>query len=174
MNRPIKFRVWLPSLNKFGDDNSVFMDCYGKLYGITRPSLVDDSRSIVNIGQFKEFDGYTIQWYTGLNDKNNNPIYEGDVVARHHVDLVHKVEYLSNDYYKVEYCEKQAAYICRDCDGNYLRLWTFNYEIVGNIYEWPCVKKDKNFDHNGECLTCDAWATDCPFFKLSDIKTTTV
>ena len=114
------------------------------------------------------------QQYTGLKDKNNNPIYEGDVVARHHVDLVHKVEYLSNDYYKVEYCEKQAAYICRDCDGNYLRLWTFNYEAVGNIYEWPCVKKYKNFDHNGECLTCDAWATDCPFFKLSGTKTPAV
>ena len=153
MSREYKFRVYIPETDKlvyFGINDFDYSDRY-----------LDGGK-------------YPIQQYTGLKDKNGNPIYEGDVVARHHVDLVHKVEYLSNDYYKVEYCEKQAAYICRDCDGNYLRLWTFNYEIVGNIYEWPCVKKDKNFDHNGECLTCDAWATDCPFFKLSDIKTTTV
>ena len=86
MNNRFKFRVWLPSLNKFGSDNSVFMDCYGKLYGVTRPSLVDDSRSIVNIGQFKEFSGHTIQWYTGLNDKNNNPIFGGDIIKEHHFE----------------------------------------------------------------------------------------
>ena len=144
MNRPIKFRVWLPSLNKFGDDNSVFMDCYGKLYGVTRPSLVDDSRSIVNIGQFKEFDGYTIQWYTGLTDKNNNPIYEGDIVkyktwtgsydgtTEEHQT---QVQFKDGAYY--------PRYIDDECEDSWYSFKVYDLEVVGNIMETPHLDENE-------------------------------
>ena len=144
MNRPIKFRVWLPSLNKFGDDNSVFMDCYGKLYGVTRPSLVDDSRSIVNIGQFKEFDGYTIQWYTGLNDKNNNPIYEGDIVkyktwtgsydgtTEEHQT---QVQFKDGAYY--------PRYINDECEDSWYSFKVYDLEVVGNVFETPHLDENE-------------------------------
>ena len=144
MNRPIKFRVWLPSLNKFGDDNSVFMDCYGKLYGITRPSLVDDSRSIVNIGQFKEFDGYTIQWYTGLTDKNNKPIYEGDIVkyktwtgsydgtTEEHQT---QVQFKDGAYY--------PRYIDDECEDSWYSFKVYDLEVVGNIFETPHLDENE-------------------------------
>jgi len=144
MNRPIKFRVWLPSLNKFGDDNSVFMDCYGKLYGVTRPSLVDDSRSIVNIGQFKEFDGYTIQWYTGLNDKNNKPIYEGDIVkyktwtgsydgtTEEHQT---QVQFKDGAYY--------PRYIDDECEDSWYSFKVYDLEVVGNIFETPHLDENE-------------------------------
>lgn len=143
MNNRLKFRVWLPSLNKFGNDNSVFMDCYGKLYGVTRPSLVDDSRSIVNIGQFKEFSGHTIQWYTGLNDKDNNPIFEGDIIKEHHFeDWGDKIgyEYIGIVVYKVcsdgilfaEYKTIPAKNQNTKFRGNAIQS---DCEVIGNIFE---------------------------------------
>ena len=136
MNTTKKFRVWLPSLNKFGDDNSVFMDCYGKLYGVTRPSLVDGSRSIVNIGQFKELDGYTIQWHTGLTDKNNKPIYEGDIVkyktwtgsydgtTEEHQT---QVQFKDGAYY--------PRYIDDECEDSWYSFKVYDLEVIGNIFE---------------------------------------
>ena len=143
MNNQLKFRVWLPSLNKFGSDNSVFMDCYGKLYGVTRPSLVDDSRSIVNIGQFKEFSGHTIQWYTGLNDKNNNPIFGGDIIKEHHfedwgdkigyeyIGIVIYEEY-SDDILYAGYKTIPAKNQNTKFRGNAIQS---DCEVIGNVFE---------------------------------------
>ena len=130
MNTPKKFRVWLPSLNKFGDDNSVFMDCYCKLYGVTRPSLFDGSRIIINIGQFKEFDGYTIQWYTELKDKNGVEIYEGDIVKWG--DLNYLVEWNDIAYKWQGRCPYYHSYH-HPTTENFRDL--MNGIIVGNIFE---------------------------------------
>ena len=134
MNTPKKFRVWLPSLNKFGDDNSVLMDCYGKLYGVTRPSLVDDSRSIVNIGQFKEFDGYTIQWYTGCHDAYNKEIYEGDIV-----------KYNNGDVIRIGYIQFMAGIFFLNfpdqTDEELGYLLVSNLKVIGNMFENPELLK---------------------------------
>ena len=98
---------------------------------------------------------YPIQQYTCLKDKNGNPIYEGDFIRGQF------------DHGPAGYREEIAPVIWTNEDGYQWNYWDLStIEVIGNKYQWPC-KKPGSFDHNGECLICDCWATDCPFFKLS-------
>ena len=95
------------------------------------------------------------QQYTGLNDSKGNPIYEGDFIRGQF------------DHGPAGYREEIAPVIWTNEDGYQWNYWDLStIEVIGNKYQWPC-KKPGSFDHNGECLICDCWATDCPFFKLS-------
>lgn len=102
------------------------------------------------------------QQYTGLKDSKGNPIYEGDFIRG------------MFDFGPAGYKEEILPVVWHNEKGYQWNYWDLStIEVIGNKHEWPC-RKPGSFDHNGECLICDCWATDCPFFKLSDIKTTTV
>ena len=64
MNRPIKFRVWDKRENKG-------MHTQNMLYDAQLHDFWED---------FVDYPGYELMQYTGLTDKNNKPIYEGDIV----------------------------------------------------------------------------------------------
>ena len=121
MSRELKFRVYIREFSKY-----IYFD----------------------LGNFDYSDRYLhqsdipVEQFTGSYDKNNKPIYEGDVLERQNTSY----------YYKVEYCEKNAAYICRDCDGDFVYLSDFEYIVIGNIYEWACAKP-ASFDANGGRLS---------------------
>ena len=134
MSRELKFRVYIKETSKY-----VYF----------------------SLGDFNYSDRYLhqsdipIEQFTGIYDKNNKPIYEGDFIRGQF------------DHGPAGYREEIAPVIWTNEDSYQWNYWDLStIEVIGNKYQWPC-KKPGSFDHNGECLICDCWATDCPFFKLS-------
>ena len=135
MSRELKFRVYIKETSKY-----VYF----------------------SLGDFNYSDRYLhqsdipVEQFTGMYDKNNKPIYEGDFIRG---QFDHGPAGLREEILPVRWSNE---------DGYQWNYWDLStIEVIGNKHQWPC-RKPGSFDENGECLTCDCWATDCPFFKLAN------
>ena len=142
MNRQLKFRIWDNEQKKFE---------YFELNNITVPDRLLTQ------------DKFPVQQSTGIKDCKGVEIYEGD-----------RIEFYSKDrkiYYYGEIDFTEGAFLVKIVgnEGTLQWFWMYHlndYEqirVVGNIFELPC-----NPDHNGECLVCDCWLSDCPFNKRNE------
>lgn len=114
--KQIKFRVWNKNENQYDD-----------------PSLLEVFNSNGVLGHLYDCrQEYTVieQW-TGLLDKNNKEIYEGDIVECVHAKYTYKVEYSLNE----------AAFVLRDQDGDFVYLSDYEVVVIGNVYENPELLK---------------------------------
>lgn len=107
-SRPIRFRAWNNDLNlmQFGSE---------RWQGV----LLDDAND----------HGYPVMQFTGLKDKNGNPIYEGDIVN------------LTNDSETGAYTTIEVKWFRNQCGFNVNGNCEGDYEIIGNIYENPELLK---------------------------------
>ena len=125
MNNRFKFRVWDKKLNKFtlgyDDDVGYFEEIYSDPPGIFFAGL-----RYLN----KYSDRYIIQQYTGLTDKNNKPIYEGDFIRG---QFDHGSAGLRERILPVRWSNEEGYY------WNYWDLSTI--EVVGNEFENPELLK---------------------------------
>jgi hypothetical protein len=117
-------------------------------------------------GQFQNLqngsggDEYVVQQWTGLKDSKGIDIYEGDRVRSNYTGNV--------DFFgEVIWLEDRASFgvINKNSFENFEDLNMKYLEVVGNIFQLPC-----NPDHNGECLVCDCWLSDCAFIKKEKVE----
>lgn len=125
MNRPIKFRVWDKLAERMiyphnGNQQHFIIDLNGRFHNLQNGSGGDD---------------YVIQQYTGLNDSNDDPIYEGDILKNHYDvgnNIIGQVLYESDHGgYIFQWKRKGRGqdYKNLNCDV------AFESVIVGNIFE---------------------------------------
>ena len=125
MNNRFKFRVWDKLAERMiyphNDNQQHFIiDLNGQFHNLQNGSGGDD---------------YVIQQYTGLNDNNDDPIYEGDILKNHYDvgnNIIGQVLYESDHGgYIFQWKRKGRGqdYKNLNCDV------AFESVIVGNIFE---------------------------------------
>ena len=120
--REIKFRAW----DRFKQRWSNYKINDGTVY------FMDKNTGIWYGSYNKRYKDFNLMQYTGLKDKNNKEIYEGDIVklrANHGIGVV-------------KYYDEWGAFIVEYIKLRPLAVLGMNYykediEVLGNIYENP-------------------------------------
>jgi uncharacterized phage protein (TIGR01671 family) len=120
-NRELKFRVWDVKNKKFLNPSDIAINGNGNL-------LITDSGWYENF-ENQNLSDYIIQQFTGEYDKNNAPIYEGDII-RAYCD-----KYLNGNF-EAEVVFLDAEFQTKLGEKQYAGLWSGDgIEVIGNIFE---------------------------------------
>ena len=144
MNRTLKFRAWDKLAKQFTYPDKGYQGHY----------VLDLNGRFQNLQNGSGGDEYVVQQWTGEYDMNRKEIYEGDIISSYSVEFI-------NENYEAEIVFLDAGFHAKVNEKDYRGVWSGDdIEVMGNIFRLPC-----NPDHNGECLVCDNWVSDCPFNK---------
>ena len=133
--REIKFRAWDKELEEWtnysiSNINGNIIDFYNKETGFWESD--------------REGERFTLCQYTGLKDKNDREIYEGDIV---------RTVVFSKWIGVAKYSDKNQAFVFECIDKNYRGNIVFmsqfdqGFKILGNIYENPEMLEEISNDN---------------------------
>ena len=125
--REIKFRAWSKLLNKMLSHE----DLNKALKNLTKIEYIAGIFLPLNSDN-------EIMQYTGLNDKNGNEIYEGDILkgtTKGNSDEILAITYVKWDRGQFDLFTEMTSDSWEDALFNYMQF--FDVEVMGNIYENP-------------------------------------
>ena len=135
MSREIKFRAWNNNAMCYVEK---ILDFKGNMH------LILDNPDIDFFGNHygANTDWAELMQYTGLKDKNDKEIYEDDIVI---ISTYSYLEPIIDTTCIVEYNERYCIYEFVELDDTSIRYsmsdiidsFTYELEIIGNIYENP-------------------------------------
>lgn len=131
--REIKFRAWLKYRKEIVDVEEI--DFMNKVINYIDNDYENNRQEIIGAC----FEDIELMEYTGLKDKNEKEIYEGDIVklrANHGIGVV-------------KYYDEWGAFVVEYIKPRPLAVLGMNYykediEVIGNIYENSELLGDKN------------------------------
>ena len=126
--REIKFRAWVK------EKKAIFEVILINYVTKKVTYLLERVGHLLSIRDAK-FNDVELMQYTGLKDKNNNEIYEGDII------------FLHGSKYKVIFKTEGARFVLRnnefELEITFINNNNERMEIIGNIYENPELMEDE-------------------------------
>ena len=120
--REIKFRAW-DKLNK-------------EMFNVESINF-QERRVYRDVVSYHDFNDIELMQYTGLKDKNEKEIYEGDILSNRNNEKPYKVIF-ENGSYRAEFEGDFEEY-----SFDLIDVVAQGCEVVGNIYENPELLKKK-------------------------------
>lgn len=129
----LKFRVWSKKQKTY--DYKYPFNVSGSFYIAQNGVLLSDYGNVIT-PEVKQND-FVIERFTGLRDKNDHMIYEGDIVSEHNGDLKGVVKQAEDGQWVI--------YWDNIPDGRSVLFEHSNFcEVIGNIHGNPELIEDRN------------------------------
>lgn len=129
--REIGYRAWLKKDKKMVEVKSIHFGTKKIMYGYSESSHCYGNASC-------KFNDCELMQYTGLTDKNDKPIYEGDIITCMNTSKHSGYAIGKKMYGFIAYDDNYGYWFCKNNFQHYID-WSFadDIEVIGNLFDNP-------------------------------------